>query len=153
MATLQVFCFVTSLPSFWKLKNFLAVSECSVVRDKKKQNKLRGFGFIFFDDRAAVDAVMARQSNNDPIVSKCGKILECKIVDEKKSEGEATTKENDSQADRIVHELFVGGTKDLDQDQLTEYFSQFGPVAGESCFLCSKANRFIYSVLRMQIGY
>lgn len=118
------------------------------MRDKKKGNKSRGFGFIFFDDHKAVEAVIKLQQGGSPVTSKCGKTLECKPVDDGKKKAEAAEAEAKRRKvglESPAHELFVGGTKDLSRDQLTEYFSQFGSVLGKSGDNAPTAHFLIHS--------
>ena len=86
----------------------------SVVMSDPYTKKSRGFGFLEFATAAAVEACQAARPH---------------VVDGKEVESKRAVpreKFSNPEAGQSVKKVFVGGLRDLEEDQLREYFGQFG---------------------------
>jgi heterogeneous nuclear ribonucleoprotein A1/A3 len=96
-------------------EQFGAVSDAIVMRDPSTQRS-RCFGFVTFDSVESVDAAQAARPH----------IIDEKQVDSKR----AIPKEDTAPESRVAcNKIFVGGIRrDITEDQLRDYFSQYGGV-------------------------
>jgi RNA recognition motif-containing protein len=94
---------------------FGEIKDCVVMKDKLN-NASRGFGFVTFATGSALDKVL--QSKDMEID---GKTIECKVAVPKERMGPPGVKR--------TKKVFVGGLpSDVKEDQLRNYFSEFGTV-------------------------
>jgi heterogeneous nuclear ribonucleoprotein A1/A3 len=96
-------------------EQFGPVSDAIVMRDPSSQRS-RCFGFVTFESVESVDAAQAARPH----------IIDDKQVDSKR----AIPKEDTAPESRVAcNKIFVGGIRrDINEDQLKEYFSQYGGV-------------------------
>jgi len=96
-------------------EQFGSVSDAIVMRDPSSQRS-RCFGFVTFDTVESVDAAQAARPH----------IIDDKQVDSKR----AIPKEDTAPESRVAcNKIFVGGIRrDIDENQLKDYFSQYGGV-------------------------
>lgn len=101
-------------------EQFGSVSDAIVMRDPMSQRS-RCFGFVTFENEESIDVAQAARPH----------IIDEKQVDSKR----AIPKDDVAPESRVVcNKVFVGGLrKDITDDQLREYFSQYGTIT--ECFL------------------
>jgi heterogeneous nuclear ribonucleoprotein A1/A3 len=109
-------------------EQFGVVSDAIVMRDPTSQRS-RCFGFVTFEDIESVDAAQVARPH----------IIDEKQVDSKR----AIPKEDTAPESRVVcNKIFVGGLRrDITEDQLKEYFNQYGVVT-ECVLMKDKATGF-----------
>jgi len=85
--------------------------EAAIIRDKSGAS--RGFGFVTFQDEAALDAALAAGDEH--------MINELPVEVKRSTHGESTSSTS--------KKVFVGGVGGVGKDTLREYFSEFGTVS------------------------
>merc|ERR1711862_16614 len=99
-----------------------------VVMKDSQTGKPRGFGFITFKDCAAVDAAQNARPHN----------LDGKEIDTKRA---MPREESSPEVHAAVKKIFVGALKkDVTNDDLNNYFSQFGTIIEASVVMSKETN-------------
>ncbi|XP_067929596.1 heterogeneous nuclear ribonucleoprotein A0-like [Watersipora subatra] len=93
------------------------ILDCIVMKDSQTRRS-RGFGFVAFDKSECVDRLQADRPH-----SLGGKRVDTKRVVPKE------TSQGRSEREQKVNKVFLGGLRDqITEDDLTQYFSQFGTI-------------------------
>lgn len=88
-----------------------------VVMKHPQTNKSRGFGFVTYSEKHMVDTAMANRPHK----------IDGRDVDSKR----AVPRDESGNSNNInAKKMFVGGLKDQGDQELKDYFSQFGNIIG-----------------------
>ncbi|KAM3174744.1 hypothetical protein ACTXT7_009923 [Hymenolepis weldensis] len=100
----------------------------AVVMKDQRTGKSRGFGFVTYADSASVDAAQAARPHT----------IDGKTIDSKRA---MPREETGVEVHAAVKKIFVGALKkDITNDDLSEYFSQFGTVVDASVVMTKDRN-------------
>lgn len=99
-----------------------------VVMKDPRSNKSRGFGFVTYKEAASVDKAQASRPH----------VVDNKEVDSKRA---MPREETNPEVHAAVKKIYVGRLKrDVKNDDLAEYFGQFGNVTDASVVLSKETN-------------
>jgi len=116
-------------------KEFGAIIDCTIMRDGDKQS--RGFGFVLFEKSTSVDDIIASKKDGGTFTLDDYHI-EVKRALPKVPGGTAGT----SRTGGLYRKIFVGGLPStISEEDLTNYFQQFGRVNEVELLRCRETNR------------
>uniref|UniRef100_A0A5K3EK81 Heterogeneous nuclear ribonucleoprotein A1 n=1 Tax=Mesocestoides corti TaxID=53468 RepID=A0A5K3EK81_MESCO len=99
-----------------------------VVMKDQRTGKSRGFGFVTFAESSSVDAAQAARPHT----------IDGKTIDSKRA---MPREETSPEVHAAVKKIFVGALKkDVTDDDLSQYFSQFGTVTDASVVMSKDRN-------------